>query len=1384
MLNTAIYERTQILVGDEGIRRLQRTNVFLAGALVRSGIGAITLADHDVVSATNKNRQLVALDSNIGKSKVEVLARRLQDINPHCNIIALDAFLFPEEVRSLLERQKYDYVVDCIDSVDCKVALLAAAVELKIEVYASCGAGGRMDPSLVQMGDLFETENDGLARACRSQLRKRGIGPGDITVVFSRENGKPPLEPQRSEVGGRERALNGTISYMPPLFGLMLSAAVIRAVVEPERHAAERAKQLKRLRSAAGRSGGSAAAAKACKKPRHEAVSSEPQEGKSTNPAQMEKQTHLTTLLCYTSGIAFPGIVKCSKNLVALSCAFYSCGPESDSPTPPLIIISIHSSGMDQWSTLRQSAFSVGEFAAPSGVANQGHAKSIPSCDPSSCTEIYRLLASCFAGERTLSLELPDGTHGERDPEEVAAIPSEAAATQQILRHHFEQDSIRITPRWREVDLDLLADDEGPTPRFGHTAVLYKRKMFVFGGRTEGGQYLNDVLCYDLDTKVWTSYGPPSHLTGTTREPSWPHPRCGHAAAVVEDRMYVLGGELRQGVCLRDMWSFHFPSTTWRLESTAVPIPRKGHTMHYLRSVDTAKRADDSMLVVFGGADEDGKLYNDVCLYGLTEHKWKRMRIQGDIPCPRSFHVSQLIEHTAQLIVFGGRAATPQPPCTYGPSTQSPPTPFLNDLFILDITTGVWEKKTPRGCAPTPRYCCSSVFANGVFAVFCGGDSSACCAGGYEFHVSTEEWRAIPIENQPMCSRPTVVYAGDQLIFFGGCTNSGCLLNKILSLSLPPLSLRDSCAVWVRQSNFQQQQLAETMNACRTRLPTDASPFLLVGEDAGKVFSHPLGDGSSLSSEEILVLGLRLEFRLVREGFVWVFWQSLAGEPFSGQVRFFLDLFFSFLDFYVHGGIEIFTERIETMNVTSATRGGHAHSSIVMNAPTPAGISSPHATIIIYISCFSGSLSTLFDLLVHLESIILYLSSTSYGLFFLYIYSYIFIFFHLFLLCFVSHRVLSCAIAAVLISVMRRLTLSFWNYLYLSTFTPVSERMRYEAMDKHNECAETKRQEEFCFLYFTLPVRISNCFFSLVLFFFLSFSPFFLRDAFVPFTSFVDVLWNHKQDEINKNKKKEGKQKKKEKEKEKEKDDRDQENDDFIIPPIFVIIIALIIIVVIIITSVFRLFIKLNIIIIKKMNDPFWFKKEKHLSSLGCYILLLDVGRKIMNSKNRVRDRLGLHLSLTLSLRDTVVRCAYPSLFLYLRFAHFVVFSSVSRNLPAVVKFLSAVKNSAIEKIVSEEGSSVSSEKESESRSSHLPISPAAESIIRIGFSSTSFALYFLYIYSYIFLLLFVVFVTYAFHHCVQLLVQLTPSFRFCLAPARDLVYSTPRKEFIYEAIE
>lgn len=258
----ALYERTAILVGDSGVERLRAAHVFLVGvggvgghcaeALVRAGVGAITICDHDVVSATNKNRQLIAMDSTVGKPKVEQLALRLQDINAQCIVTAMDAFISPEDIAALLASRPFTHVVDCIDSVECKIALLEASVKLGYPTYSSGGAGGRLDPSLVKTGDLFDTENDALIRACRTELRKRGVGWGYIRCVFSSEKARPPVEPVKQESGGRDRGINGTVSYMPPMFGLHLAGLAVRHIIDPDSERS--AEKARKKRAAAERS--------------------------------------------------------------------------------------------------------------------------------------------------------------------------------------------------------------------------------------------------------------------------------------------------------------------------------------------------------------------------------------------------------------------------------------------------------------------------------------------------------------------------------------------------------------------------------------------------------------------------------------------------------------------------------------------------------------------------------------------------------------------------------------------------------------------------------------------------------------------------------------------------------------------------------------------------------------------------------------------------------------------------------------------------------------------------------------------------------------------------------------------------------------------------
>lgn len=237
-----LVERTHIVVGDDGLARLRRARVFLAGlggvgsyaaeALARMGIGHLTLVDHDVVSGSNLNRQLVALNTTLGQLKAEVMADRIRSINPECRLNLHTEFMGADSVPALLT-EPYDFVIDAIDSLNCKTALVATAVQRGLPVASSMGAGGKLDPTRIRSGDLFDTDVCPLARQMRRRLRRRGVGRG-VQAVYSTEPPRPPLAPQ--PVGrGRDRAVNGTVSYMPPLFGLTLAGLVIQRIVTARR---------------------------------------------------------------------------------------------------------------------------------------------------------------------------------------------------------------------------------------------------------------------------------------------------------------------------------------------------------------------------------------------------------------------------------------------------------------------------------------------------------------------------------------------------------------------------------------------------------------------------------------------------------------------------------------------------------------------------------------------------------------------------------------------------------------------------------------------------------------------------------------------------------------------------------------------------------------------------------------------------------------------------------------------------------------------------------------------------------------------------------------------------------------------------------------------
>lgn len=232
-------QRTSLLLSEEMVARLQASRVLVVGVggvgayaaemLVRSGVGRMTILDSDSVAPSNINRQLVALHSTIGLDKVEVLAARLCDINPQLELSARKCYLDVEGVDDLLQ-EGYDFVVDAIDTVAPKVALLASCMQRGIAVVSSMGAGARIDPSQIRYADIADTFHCGLARAVRTRLRKMRV-KGKLPVVFSTE--VPCAEAVQEVTGERnKRTTVGTVSYMPAVFGCYLASYVIRKLTQ------------------------------------------------------------------------------------------------------------------------------------------------------------------------------------------------------------------------------------------------------------------------------------------------------------------------------------------------------------------------------------------------------------------------------------------------------------------------------------------------------------------------------------------------------------------------------------------------------------------------------------------------------------------------------------------------------------------------------------------------------------------------------------------------------------------------------------------------------------------------------------------------------------------------------------------------------------------------------------------------------------------------------------------------------------------------------------------------------------------------------------------------------------------------------------------------
>ena len=235
------FIRTGRLLGEEAMDRLAASRVAVFGiggvggyvceALVRSGIGAFDLIDSDTVAVSNCNRQIIATHKTIGHFKTEVMRERMREINPDVQVTIHNCFFLPEHAEAF-PFADYDYVVDAVDTVSAKLALVMACREAGTPIISSMGAGNKLDPTAFRVADIYQTKVCPLARVMRRELKKRGVDR--LKVVYSEEEPLTPLEVTAEDTGEAEklpagrRQLPGSTAFVPPVAGLIIAGEVIK----------------------------------------------------------------------------------------------------------------------------------------------------------------------------------------------------------------------------------------------------------------------------------------------------------------------------------------------------------------------------------------------------------------------------------------------------------------------------------------------------------------------------------------------------------------------------------------------------------------------------------------------------------------------------------------------------------------------------------------------------------------------------------------------------------------------------------------------------------------------------------------------------------------------------------------------------------------------------------------------------------------------------------------------------------------------------------------------------------------------------------------------------------------------------------------------------
>ena len=229
------FSRTEMLIGVGALDKLKHSRIavfgiggvggYIAEALVRAGVGTIDIIDNDTVSESNINRQIIALSSTVGSLKTEAMEKRILDINPEARVNCINKFVLPENIDEF-DFSAYDYVADAIDTVSGKLAIIEKAYAEGVPVISSMGTGNKLDPTKFEISDIYKTSVCPLARVMRYELKKRGVKK--LKVLFSKEE---PIKPSAVEINEKGKAVPGSISFVPPVAGLIIASEIIKDLI-------------------------------------------------------------------------------------------------------------------------------------------------------------------------------------------------------------------------------------------------------------------------------------------------------------------------------------------------------------------------------------------------------------------------------------------------------------------------------------------------------------------------------------------------------------------------------------------------------------------------------------------------------------------------------------------------------------------------------------------------------------------------------------------------------------------------------------------------------------------------------------------------------------------------------------------------------------------------------------------------------------------------------------------------------------------------------------------------------------------------------------------------------------------------------------------------